>query len=133
MSNKLSEAAPLIPAMAGLAGRLAAGVAIDAATKKIDQMLSQNHKEEACESCGCEENCEEIGCISCRQKAVQKKRDLGPLENKYNIQMKERAEIVRFLKHLSEKNYAEAHKYLKKVMESKIKSKIAEQKGVKIF
>jgi len=47
--------------------------------------------------------------------------------------MKERVEIVKFLKRLNEKNYAEAHKYLKKIMEAKIKHKIAANKSIKVF
>lgn len=41
--------------------------------------------------------------------------------------MKDRKEIVKFLHALSEKNYSDANKYLKQVMESKLKSRIAKQ------
>jgi len=121
---------------AGLASRLATNIAAKATTDKVEDILSdkpEDSKEEACEKCGCEENCEECGCNYCKQKVVQKKRDLGSLENKYNIEMKERVEIVKFLKHLNEKNYAEAHKYLKNIMEAKLSKRIAASKGVKVF
>lgn len=145
MSKKITEAAPIIAALAGrlaggvvtsaagegLAGRLAAGVASKAVENKVEDMIS--NKEEACESCGCEENCEQIGCDSCKQKVVQKKRDLEAAKNKYNIEMKERVEIVKFLKHLNEKNYAVAHKYLKTIMEAKLQKRIAATKGSKLF
>lgn len=147
MSNTVNEVAPLIAAMAGrlaggavasaagegLAGRLASGLASKAVEDRVNDMMTDKEKEEACEKCGCEENCEECGCDYCKQKVVQKKRDLGSLENKYNIEMKERVEIVKFLKHLNEKNYAEAHKYLKNIMEAKLSKRIAANKGVKVF
>ena len=38
-----------------------------------------------------------------------------PAGNKYNTVMKERTHIAQLLKNLNEKNYAEAHKYLKKI------------------
>ena len=56
-----------------------------------------------------------------------------PAGNKYNTVMKERADIAQLLKNLNEKNYAQAHKYLKKIMESKLQSRIASVKGVKLF
>lgn len=148
MSEQLNEFVPALAALAGelagaevaaaagegLAGRLAAGAASKAVSNKVEDVLSsKDEKEEACENCGCEENCEETGCDYCKQKVVQKKRDLGALENKYNIEMKERVEIVKFLKHLNEKNYAEAHKYLKNIMEAKLQKRIAANKGVKVF
>jgi hypothetical protein len=146
MSKPIEEAVPLVAALAGrlaggavastagegLAGRLAAGLASKAAEHKVEQMMD-HEKEEACDTCGCEENCEETGCDSCRQKVAQKKRDLEAIKNKYNIEMKERVEIVQFLKHLNEKNYALAHKYLKNIMEAKLSKRIAANKGVKVF
>jgi len=51
---------------------------------------------------------------------------------KYNS-MQERVNIVNFLKFLNEKNYAEAHKYLKKVMEMKLAKRIALSKNVRLF
>jgi hypothetical protein len=150
MSKQLNEFVPALAAIAGelagaevaatagegLAGRLAAGAASKAVSNKVEDILSkkgENETEEAGESCECKENGEEAGCDCCRQKVVQKKRDLGTLKNKYNIEMKERIEIVKFLKHLNEKNYAEAHKYLKNIMDAKLQKRIAANKGVKVF
>lgn len=146
MSKTVNEIAPALAAIAGnIAGRavasvvgqgLVGGFGSGLASKVVGDALTdkrEEEKEEACEKCGCEENCEETGCDSCRQKVVQKRRDLGALENKYNIEMKERVEIVKFLKHLNEKNYAEAHKYLKNIMEAKLSKRIAANKGVKVF
>lgn len=53
-------------------------------------------------------------------------------ENKY-INMSEKFLVVNFLKNLNEKNYAEAHKYLHKIMESKLASRIAKNKGLRLF
>jgi hypothetical protein len=66
-------------------------------------------------------------------KVDQKIGDFKAQENKYNIEMKDRIEIINFLKRLNEKNYAEAHKYLKKIMESRVKQRIASHKGIKVF
>jgi len=54
------------------------------------------------------------------------------LENKY-INMNEKFLVVNFLKNLSEKNYAEAHKYLHKIMESKLAARITKNKSVNLF
>jgi len=76
--------------------------------------------------CGCEN--EECNC----KKVAKKPSNLPVLKNKY-INMEERSNIVKFLKNLNEKNYAEAHKYLKKIMESKLQARISTFKGVKLF
>lgn len=64
-------------------------------------------------------------------KKVKTVQDLAPTNNKY-ISM-QRLNIMKFLKSLNEKNYAQAHKYLKAVMEHKLMSKIAKNKQTKIF
>jgi len=69
-------------------------------------------------------------------KAVQKNSEnslkVNNEENKY-INMSEKFLVVNFLKNLNEKNYAQAHKYLHKIMESKLASRIAKNKGIKVF
>ena len=69
-------------------------------------------------------------------KAAQKNSEnslkVGNEENKY-INMSEKFLVVNFLKNLNEKKYAEAHKYLYKIMESKLASRIAKNKGLKLF
>lgn len=49
------------------------------------------------------------------------------------ISMEQRTNILKFLKHLNEKNYAEANKYLKNLMEQKLMARIQKQKNVRIF
>jgi hypothetical protein len=53
-------------------------------------------------------------------------------ENKY-INMSEKFLVVSFLRCLGEEKYAEAHKYLHKIMESKLAIRIAKNKGLKLF
>jgi len=45
----------------------------------------------------------------------------------------ESAEIINFLKSISQKNYSEANKYLQNVIDSKIKSKIGVALKEKLF
>ena len=90
------------------------------AKKIVDKMIAKPA------GCGCES--EECNC----KKVAKKTLNLPVQENKY-INMEERANIIKFLKNLNEKNYAEAHKYLKKIMESKLQARISTYKGVKLF
>jgi hypothetical protein len=132
MSQPIEEIAPVIAGAlagaaaeelgAGLAGRLIATTLAKTAAEKMS-----THSDESNE-CKCGEN-EECGC----KKVVQNPANYMPAGNKYNTVMKERADIAQLLKNLNEKNYAQAHKYLKKIMESKLQSRIASVKGVKLF
>ena len=90
------------------------------AKRIVDKMINKPA------GCGCEN--EECSC----KKVVEKPVNLPKQTNKY-IDMAERANIVKFLKNLNEKNYAEAHKYLKKIMESKLQKRISNFKGIKLF
>jgi gas vesicle protein len=133
MNQPIEEIAPIIAGAlagaaaeelgAGLAGRL---IATTLAKTAADKMSAQSEDES--EECECGEN-EECGC----KKVVQNPADYMPAGNKYNTVMKERTHIAQLLKNLNEKNYAEAHKYLKKIMESKLQNRIASVKGVKLF
>jgi len=58
--------------------------------------------------------------------------NLSAQKDKY-ISMEQRTNILKFLKHLNEKNYAEANKYLKNLMEQKLMARIQKQKNVRIF
>lgn len=69
-----------------------------------------------------------VQCKKCAKNMEKKKMS----NNKY-IGMQEKVLIVKFLKSVNEKNYAQAHKYLKAVMETKLASRIAKNKGVKLF
>ena len=132
MSQPIEEIAPMVAgALAGaaaeelgvgLAGRL---IATTLAKTAAEKMSTQSDESNECKWC---EN-EECGC----KKVVQNPANYMPAGNKYNTVMKERADIAQLLKNLNEKNYAQAHKYLKKIMESKLQSRIASVKGVKLF
>lgn len=74
---------------------------------------------------------DEQGNVKMCKKCEQKSKNFTGNYNKYNMQ--ERANLVNLLKQLNEKNYAEAHKYLKKVMESKLTNRIAKNKNVRLF
>lgn len=80
------------------------------------------------EECYEDEEANTVQCKKCDENMGKKKMS----NNKY-IGMQEKALIVRFLKSINEKNYAQAHKYLKAVMETKLASRIAKNKGVKLF
>ena len=75
---------------------------------------------------------DETGYVHMCKKCRKNSQDFVGAHYKYNS-MQERVNIVSFLKHLNEKNYAEANKYLKKVMESKIAKRIALNKNVRLF
>ena len=104
MDSEVAECAPI----RGIAKRI------------VDRMVNRPA------DCGCED--EECSC----KKVVEKPVNLPKQMNKY-IDMAERANIVRFLKNLNEKNYAGAHKYLKQIMESKLQKRISSFKGIKLF
>jgi len=133
MSQPIEEIAPMVAGAlagaaaeqlgAGLAGRLIATTLAKTAAEKMSAQSGDESNE-----CKCGEN-EECGC----KKVVQNPADYMPVGNKYNTVMKEHADIAQFLKNLNEKNYAQAHKYLKKIMESKLQSRVASVKGVKLF
>jgi hypothetical protein len=59
-----------------------------------------------------EENSED--CVKCEK------------DNINNV-MEQKINISKFLKHLSEKNYSSAHKYLKAIVDDKVKTKIAQR------
>ena len=132
MSQPIEEIAPMVAgALAGaaaeelgvgLAGRLIATTLAKTAAEKMSTQSDESNE------CKCGEN-EECGC----KKVVQNPANYMPAGNKYNTVMKERTHIAQLLKNLNEKNYAQAHKYLKKIMESKLQSRIASVKGVKLF
>ena len=46
--------------------------------------------------------------------------------DKKSLKKEEKIHISKFLKHLSEKNYSSAHKYLKAILEQKVKTKVLE-------
>ncbi len=50
----------------------------------------------------------------------------GSYQKKKN-KINEKVNISKFLRHLSEKNYSSAHKYLKEVLNSKINNIVAER------
>ena len=60
------------------------------------------------------------------EKAAALKRQLAQLMHKESF-MKEQTDIKHLIKHLGEKNYSEADKYLKKVVEDKLQQKISKQ------
>ena len=83
---------------------------------------------------GADEECyedEEGNMVPCK-KCLKKAGNFEQEENKYKS-MQEKAFVVRFLKAINEKNNAEAHKYLKQIMETKLARRIAANKGVKLF
>lgn len=55
-----------------------------------------------------------------------------PPAHKY-MGMQEKINVLKFLKHLNEKNYAQAHKYLKSIMEQKLMNRINKNKNVRVF
>lgn len=63
------------------------------------------------------------------------KKDLKDINNDNIMKnnMSEKSNIVNFLRSLSEKNYAQANKYLVQIMQDKISSRIATQGKGKLF
>jgi hypothetical protein len=53
--------------------------------------------------------------------------------NNLGENMSDNTLIINFLKSINEKNYARAHKYLKRLVENKLMNKIKNIKGVKLF
>jgi hypothetical protein len=107
-----------------------ARIATEPVEKSLDQKLANKIKDEVVTK---SEECyeDETGNVRMCKKCEQKSRNFVGNYNKYNMQ--ERVNLVNFLKQLNEKNYAEAHKYLKKVMESKLANRIAKNKNVRLF
>ena len=66
------------------------------------------------------------GDVDAIEKATALKRQLAQLMHKESF-MKEQTDIKHLIKHLGEKNYSEADKYLKKVVEDKLQQKISKQ------
>lgn len=77
-------------------------------------------KPEASEEEANEENCED-----CENNCEKCKKNKSNALNKITVQ--EKVNISKFLKHLSEKNYSSAHKYLKAIVDDKVNAKIAQR------
>lgn len=60
-------------------------------------------------------------------------RSINNTDNSMKTNVSEKSNIVNFLRKLSEKNYAQANKYLVQIMQDKISSRIAAQKKGKLF
>jgi len=50
-----------------------------------------------------------------------------------NLETAERENILNFIKNISQKNYAEANKYLQEVINSKLKDRIEKTSDQKLF
>jgi len=100
--------------------------AVSLASKLVQNTLSKNNSPD--EECYEDENGEVKPCKKCAQKA----RVSTTGENKY-IGMQEKIFVINFLKAINEKNYAQAHKYLKSIMETKLAKRIANHKNVRLF
>ena len=118
-----------LPVIAAVVRSIPTAVRVASALSLADKLAGHtNHSDVPDEECYEDENGEVVPCKKCAEKA--KKSTTG--DNKY-IGMQEKAYIVNFLKHLGEKNYALAHKYLKNVMETKLAKKIIQHKNVRLF
>ena len=132
MSNELKEMAPVaviarvVPAATAVSGanNLVNSLAAKLASKTQKPEASEPHTDEECYE-------DETGNVKMCKKCEKESRNFTGNYNKYNMQ--ERVNLVKFLKQLNEKNYAEAHKYLKKVMEYKLVNRIAKNKNVRLF
>ncbi len=90
---------------------------------KSQQQVASNQKPakpEAAEEEANEENCED-----CENNCEKCKKNKSNALNKITVQ--EKVNISKFLKHLSEKNYSSAHKYLKAIVDDKVNAKIAQR------
>lgn len=90
---------------------------------KSQQQVTANQKPakpEASEEEANEENCED-----CENNCEKCKKNKSKALNKITVQ--EKVNISKFLKHLSEKNYSSAHKYLKAIVDDKVNAKIAQR------
>ena len=63
----------------------------------------------------------------------QDKQDKGKVVNEESYPILNHYSISGFLRSLTEKNYAEANKYLKKAVENKLSDKIKGYKNINIF
>lgn len=132
MSSEIKEMAPVaiiarvVPAIAAATG------SNNLANTLADKLASKVQKPQSTEVPSSEECYEdESGSVKMCKKCEKESKNFTGNYNKYNMQ--ERANLVNFLKQLNEKNYAEAHKYLKKVMEAKLLNRIAKNKNVRLF
>jgi len=90
---------------------------------QAQQQVASNQKPakpEAAEEEANEENCED-----CKNNCEKCKKNKSNALNKITVQ--EKVNISKFLKHLSEKNYSSAHKYLKAIVDDKVNAKIAQR------
>lgn len=130
MSKELKEMAPIaiiarvVPAAVPSTNNIANSLAAKLASKAQKPQASIPPTDEECYE-------DEAGSIKMCKKCEKESKNFTGNYNKYNMQ--ERVNLVNFLKQLNEKNYAEAHKYLKKVMESKLINRIAKNKNVRLF
>lgn len=60
-------------------------------------------------------------------------KNINNADNSMKTNVSEKLNIVNFLRKLSEKNYAQANKYLVQIMQDKITSRIATQGKGKLF
>lgn len=128
MSDKLDEMVPVVAITVkpmSLATRLAAAASAKSQPVKMAAPAQLQAKDEECYE---DKNGNVVPCKKCAKNMEKNK----VANNKY-IGMREKALIVNFLKSINEKNYAQAHKYLKNIMETKLANRIAKNKGVKLF
>ena len=102
------------PAAASLAGKLAQKVLTKADDHGVEDAGQESEETRPC------------------KKTAQKMQISTVGENKY-IGMQERVNILKFLKNLNEKNYAQANKYLKSIVEQKLMKRISKNKNVRVF
>jgi hypothetical protein len=91
-----------------------------------DEELEQNDEDESDDDEGYEEvetTVERIPNASTTTSIAAGDDEIKP----YHKKIQEKINISKFLKHLSEKNYSSAHKYLKAIVEDKVKTKIAQR------
>jgi hypothetical protein len=95
-------------------------------------------KNQPCQS----EDCEECGCggsapmpvrIPAKKVVLRVTKLSNGGINNLGENMSEKMLISSFLRNINEKNYAQAHKYLKTIVENKLMNRIKNNKGVKVF
>ena len=119
-----SESTPFMKDFAKVGSALSKSVQnMYGGANKSQQQVASNQKPakpEAAEEEANEENCED-----CENNCEKCKKNKSNALNKITVQ--EKVNISKFLKHLSEKNYSSAHKYLKAIVDDKVKAKIAQR------
>ena len=119
-----SESTPFMKDLAKVGSALSKSVQnmYGGANKSQQQVASakQPAKPESAEDESNEENCED-----CENNCEKCKKNKSKSLNKITVQ--EKVNISKFLKHLSEKNYSSAHKYLKAIVDDKVNAKIAQR------